>query len=324
MKLKKIPFIIGEVASAHEGNYIKAIKIGKSAFKAGADAVKFQIFNCENLMSKKNPLYKKFNAFEISKINWVKILKQFKKKQCLIAEIFDLDSLIFANKQKVFKIYKLPSTCLNNKEMLNYLSRINKSIIIAAGGATFEEINYAFKKLKKNKKNIIIMAGFQNFPTKIEDTNLGKISLIKETFKTKIGYADHIDSNQNLYSFSIPLMAYTLGAEIIEKHITRNRKSKSTDYYSSLDPKEFKKSNKAFSAKKWDLSNAEIKYRKFNKTFAVAKLNFFKGHKIKVKDLHFKRTNKSGITRDQLTPYVGKILKKNKFVDDIILPKELK
>ena len=175
------------------------------------------------------------------------------------------------------------------------------------------------------------MAGFQNFPTKIEDTNLGKISLIKETFKTKIGYADHIDSNQNLYSFSIPLMAYTLGAEIIEKHITLNRKSKSTDYYSSLDPKEFKKfvdffkkSNKAFSAKKWDLSNAEIKYRKFNKTFAVAKLNFFKGHKIKVKDLHFKRTNKSGITRDQLTPYVGKILKKNKFVDDIILPKELK
>ena len=152
MKFKKSPFIIGEVASAHEGNHNKAIKIGKSAFKAGADAVKFQIFKCQNLMSKKNPLYKKFKKFEISKENWIKILKQFKNNQLLIAEIFDLDSLIFANKQKIFKIYKLPSTCLNNKEMLNYLSKIKKPIIIAAGGATFEEINYAFKKLKKNKK----------------------------------------------------------------------------------------------------------------------------------------------------------------------------
>jgi len=331
MKFKKLPFIIGEVASAHEGNYIKAIKIGKKAFKAGADAVKFQIFKCQNLMSKKNPLYKKFKKFEISQDNWIKILRQFKKKKFLIAEIFDIDSLIFANKQKVFKIYKLPSTCLNNVEMLNYLSKINKPIIIAAGGATFEEINYAFKKLKKNKKNIIIMAGFQNFPTKIKDTNLSKIPLIKETFKTKMGYADHIDSNQNLYPFSIPLMAYTLGADIIEKHITLNRKAKGTDYYSSLDPEEFKKfvdflkkSYKAFSTSKWDLTKAEIEYRKFNKTFAVAKSNLLKGHKIKTEDLYFKRTNKAGITVDQLAPYLGKALKKNKFVDEIILPKELK
>ncbi len=331
MKFKKLPFVIGEVASAHEGNYIKAIKIGKRAFEAGADAVKFQIFKCQNLMSKKNPLYKKFKKFEISKDNWIKIFRQFKKNQFLIAEIFDIDSLIFAKKQKIFKLYKLPSTCLNNEEMLNCLSKINKPIILAAGGATFEEINYAFKKLKKNKNNIIIMAGFQNFPTKIEDTNLNKIPLIKKTFKTKMGYADHVDSNQNLYPFSIPLMAYTLGADIIEKHITLNRKEKGTDYYSSLDPEEFKKfveflkkSYKAFSSGKWDLTKAEIEYRKFNKTFAVAKSNLLKGHKIKIKDLYFKRTNKVGITFDKLTPYLGKTLKKNKFIDEIILPQELK
>ena len=331
MKFKKLPFIIGEVASAHEGNYKKAIKIGEQAFKAGADAVKFQIFKCQKLMSEKNPLYKKFKKFEISQDNWGKIFSQFKKNQFLVAEIFDIESLIFADKQKIFKIYKLPSTCLNNKEMLSYLSKINKPVIIAAGGATLEEIDYAFKKLKKNKKDIIIMAGFQNFPTKIEDSNLSKIPLIKETFKTKIGYADHIDSNQNLYSFSIPLMAYTLGAEIIEKHITLNRKKKGTDYYSSLNPDEFKKfvnflkkSFEAFSSNKWNLTKAELRYRKFNKTFAVAKTKLFKGHKIKTKDLLFKRTNKTGITADQFIFYIGKTLKKNKFIDEIILPKELK
>jgi len=331
MKFKKLPFIIGEVASAHEGNYMNAVKIGKQAFKAGADAVKFQIFQCQKLMSKKNPLYKKFKKFEISQDNWCKIFRQFTKDQFLVAEIFDINSLIYADKQKIFKIFKLPSTCLNNKEMLNYLSKINKPVIIAAGGATFKEIDYAFKKLKRNKREIIIMAGFQNFPTKIEDSNLNKIPLIKETFKTKIGYADHIDSNQNLYSLSIPLMAYTLGADVIEKHITLNRKEKGTDYYSSLNPDEFKKfvdflkkSSKAFSSNRWTLTKAEFKYRKFNKTFAVAKTNLFKGHKIKTKDLSFKRTNKIGITADQFNPYIGKILKKNKFIDEIILPKELK
>ena len=126
-------------------------------------------------------------------------------------------------------------------------------------------------------------------------------------------------------------MAFTLGADVIEKHITLNRKKKGTDYYSSLDPDEFKnfvdflkKSYKAFSTSTWDLTKAEKEYRKFNKTFAVAKINLLKGHKIKIKDLFFKRTNKIGITSDQLYPYLGKTLKNNKFIDDIILPKELK
>ena len=331
MKFKKLPFIIGEVASAHEGNYINAVKIGKQAFKAGADAVKFQIFKCQKLMSKKNPLYNKFEKFEISQKNWIKIFKQFKINDYLIAETFDIDSLIFAENQKIFKIYKLPSTCLNNKEMLNFLSDLNKPVIIASGGATFEEIDYAFKKLKRNKKDTIIMAGFQNFPTKIEDSKLSKIPLLKKTFKTEIGYADHTDSNQNLYSFSIPLMAYTLGANVIEKHITLNRKDKGTDYYSSLDPNEFKqfveflkKSHKAFSNSNWDLTSAELKYRKFNKSFAVAKINLFKGHKIRFKDLLFKRTNKDGITANNLAAYIGKFLKKDKSADEIILPNELK
>lgn len=80
MKFKNLPFIIGEVASAHEGDYRKAIKIGQEALKAGADAVKFQIFKCNHLISTKNPLYGKFKKLEISQNNWLKVFKKFKKK----------------------------------------------------------------------------------------------------------------------------------------------------------------------------------------------------------------------------------------------------
>ncbi len=330
MIIKNRPFIIGEVASAHEGNYLHAIKIGKAAYKAGADSVKFQIFKCDALMSSKNPQYQKFKKLEIKQNDWIKVFKKFNKKNFLIAETFDIESLIFAINLKVFKMIKIPSTCLVNKNMLQALKSYNKTIILASGGASFAEINFAIKHLKKKRKDIVIMAGFQNFPTKIEDTKLSQIRLLKKTFKTIIGYADHTDSNISFFPYTIPLMAFTSGADIIEKHITLDRKKKGTDYQSSLNPNEFKKftnllkkSFYTFSKEKWELTKAEENYRKFNKIFAVAKKNLKKGIKINQKDILFKRTNKSGITPDKIYQILGKKLKKDKKFDEIILSKDL-
>ena len=329
-KNKTKPFIIGEVASAHEGNYKTAIKIGKAAFASGADAVKFQIFKSKLLLSSKNSLFKKFQKLEISKKNWIKVFKKFNKRKILIAEVFDLDSLKFASSLNTFKFYKIPSTCLTEKDMLVFLKRLNKPVILATGGATLSEIKYALRHLKLNKDKVTIMAGFQNFPTKIRNSNLSIIKSIKNLFKTKVGYADHTDSNNDFFSYSIPIIAYTLGAEVIEKHITLNRKKKGTDHQSSLDPQEFKKfverlkmSSKVFSNNNWKLTEAENNYRKFNKKFAVLKNSLNKRDKIKSTDIEFKRTNQVGITKEFLKKIVGKRLKNKKFVDEIILAKDL-
>ena len=325
------PFIIGEVASAHDGNYKLAKKIANSALKSGADAIKFQIFNCEKLISKKNPLYKKFKKLEISKSEWFKVLKSFRRNTFLIAEIFDEESLLFAKSLNVFKAFKLPSTCLNDKRMLEILIKLRKPVILAAGGSKIEEIRFAFNKLKKKLPSLVIMAGFQNFPTKIKDSKLNQIVLIKNFFNTKVGYADHVDAEERLFSFSIPLMAYTLGADVIEKHITLIRAKKGTDYHSSLNPKEFKNfvnfiksSAKALSKDDWSLSKAEIKYRGFNKKFAVSNFHLKKGNKIKIRDISFKRTNRIGITMDEFKKYIGKKLKKNKSFDEMLRKKDLK
>ena len=326
---KKKPFIIGEVASAHEGNYKQAIKICRSAFAAGADAVKFQIFKSRLLVSTRNPLFQKFQKLEISQYNWKKVIKKF-KKNFLIAEVFDFNSLKFADSLKAFKIYKLPSTCLMEKDMLLHLKKLNQPVILAAGGAKLNEIKYALKYLKFNREKIVIMSGFQNFPTKIENSNLGQIRLLKEKFKTNIGYADHTDSNDIFFSHTIPLMAYSLGANIIEKHITLNRKKRGTDYHSSLNPDEFKVfvdrikvSTKILSDNNWRLTKPEINYRKFNKKFAVYKQNVSKGAKIKLSDIEFKRTNQMGITKDLIKKKISrKTLKKNKLFDQILLEKD--
>ena len=93
---------------------------------------------------------------------------------------------------------------------------------------------------------------------------------IKEQFDVPVGYSDNGESTL------VDEVAVSLGADIIEKHITLKRKAKGTDYYSSLDPEEFKKfvdflkkSYKAFSTSKWDLTKAEIEYRKFNKDYKL-------------------------------------------------------
>ena len=272
---KNHPFIIAEIASAHEGRINNLNKIIIQAVNAKPDAIQLQIFDCDSLVSKKNPQYRKLKKLEISQNNWRKVFKNYKKNTFLIAEAFDEKSLKFSIKSKKFKAYKLPSSCINDDRMLSLLNKAKKPVILAIGGSTFKEVKIAVKKLRKNIPNLVIMAGFQNFPTKIIDTKLDQINNIKKSFNTIIGYSDHVDATKKIESFSIPAMAYSLGANVIEKHITLNRSKKGTDYYSSLNPKEFinfvsfLKGCKLLLKIKAKLSKAEFKYRAFNKTFAI-------------------------------------------------------
>ena len=301
---KNHPFIIAEIASAHEGRINNLNKIIKHALNAKPDAIKLQIFDCDSLVSKKNPQYRKLKKLEISQNNWRKVFKNYKKNTFLIAEAFDEKSLKFSIKSK-------------------------KPVILAIGGSTFKEVKIAVKKLRKNIPNLVIMAGFQNFPTKIIDTKLDQINNIKKSFNTIIGYSDHVDATKKIESFSIPAMAYSLGANVIEKHITLNRSKKGTDYYSSLNPKEFinfvsflKGCKFALKNQSWKLSKAEFKYRAFNKTFAITSKNLSKGHKINFSDISFKRTNKVGLTSREIKKYLGKGLKKNKYFEEMLIKKD--
>ena len=328
-----LPYIIAEVASAHEGKTDLAIEIAKHAIKAKTDAVKFQIFNSKKLLSKHNPFFKEFEQIELSFKDWKKVIKSINtKKISLIAETYDKESLLFAESLKAFKSYKIPSSCLNDGDIIKTLKKINKPVILGIGGADFKEIAYAYNLLKKNIPNITLMCGFQNFPTKVYEAKLGQIIKIKKCFNSNIGFADHTNAELKHLAFGIPLMAYTLGANIIEKHITKDRRQKGKDYYSSLNPDEFSEfvnfiktaSNALGNFDKWILSKAEKKYKKFTKRFAVANRSIKKGETITKNNIDFKRTNKIGISQMEFSSFFGKKITKNKSFDDMIHPKEIK
>ena len=96
--------------------------------------------------------------------------------------------------------------------------------------------------MKKNKKKPVLLHGFQSYPTKIENTNIGRISLLKNIFGNNCdyGFQDHLSADDK-FNYILPLIAIGNGANYIEKHVTFNRAKKGIDYYSSLEPQELKK-----------------------------------------------------------------------------------
>ena len=238
---KNDPYLIAEIASAHYGDKENIYKLVKYAYKSKFDAIKLQIFNTDSFVSKYNSNYKILKKLEFNYIEWKKIINRLKRyKNDWIAEIFDYESLIFCESLDFFDIYKISASCFYEKRIIDYILKLKKNVIISVGGVNFNEIKLISNKLSKKNINFCLMLGHQNFPTQINDLNLSKIKYLKQNLKCNVGYADHVNANKLLSSFSIPLLAYFCGAEVIEKHINIDRVLRKNDYYSSLNLNELK------------------------------------------------------------------------------------
>ena len=328
---KNKPYLIAEIASAHYGNKENIYKLVKHAYKSKFDAIKLQIFNTDNFVSKYNSNYKILKKLEFNYIEWQKIINPLKiYKNDWIAEIFDYESLIFCESLDFFNIYKISASCFYEKRIIDYILKLNKNIIISVGGINFKEIKLISNKLSKKDINFCLMLGHQNFPTQICDLNLNKIRFLKQNLKCSVGYADHVNANKLLSSFSIPILAYFCGADIIEKHINIDRKLKKNDYYSSLNLDEFKSfveymhtHSKSIGEKSYKLSKSELQYNAFSKKYLVALRALNIGDKIKESNISFKRVNEIGINENQYKKLKNKLLNKKIKKDQIIRIKDL-
>jgi len=145
------------------------------------------------------------------------------------------------------------------------------------------------------------MHGFQGFPTKTSEIHLNRITSLKKRYHLPVGYMDHTDASSSL-AMVAPLIAIGKGANIIEKHITLNRKLKEEDYQSSLNPDEFlklakllKKAYPALGTESFDIKDGEIQYRNNMKKKFVAAENIKKNSIIKKSNISLKRTKKTSI-----------------------------
>ena len=217
MLINKV-FIIAEAGINHNGDVKTAKKLIYLAKQAGADAIKFQLFNTKYFINQKKLLktYKRFKNLELKMSEW-QILKNYAKKLKIIFffSIFDEKSLNL-NKKLKLRLVKIPSGEINNIKLIKEINKSKANVIASTGMSSLKEIKNAVRILKNCK--ISLLHCLSEYPAKIENLNLNFINVLKKVSRvSKVGFSDHSDS------IILPSTAVSMGARIIEKHFTHNR-----------------------------------------------------------------------------------------------------
>lgn len=327
--------IIAEIGVNHNGSIALAKKLIDKAKILGADFVKFQIFDPDELahtQSKKADYQSRELGFKLSQHamlkklmltydNHVKLFNYAKTKNIkYLASGFSIKDFLLIKKLGCEYI-KVPSGEITNFQLLSFLSRLNKKIIISSGASDLNDIKNALHLMKKNGqklKNVVLMHCTSAYPAPLDEINLNVLDTFKEKFKTEIGYSDHTD---DVITSSI---AVAKGARIIEKHFTLDNKLKGPDHKASLNPIEFKKMVKAVRDSETILGDEEKKVNvaeKKNLIYVrkslVAKKKINKGEKFNEKNLTVKRPG-DGICASNYLNYLNKIAKKNYKINEKI------
>lgn len=248
--MKKV-LIIAEAGVNHNGDVNLAKKMIDVAKDAGADAIKFQTFNPEAVISKFAPkadYQKETTDSSESQLDMVKklVLDKEEHKQLLeyckdkgitfLSTPFDLESIDLLNDLGL-EIFKIPSGEITNLPYLKKIGSLAKRIIISTGMADLNEVRVALDVLIEAgtlKEDIIVLHCNTEYPSPFEDVNLLAMLTIRDTLGVKVGYSDHT------LGIEIPIAAATLGATVIEKHFTLDKSMEGPDHKASLEPEELK------------------------------------------------------------------------------------
>ncbi|MHA1641605.1 MAG: N-acetylneuraminate synthase family protein, partial [Promethearchaeota archaeon] len=216
-------FLIAEMACAHQGIVENACDLVDIAVKARADAVQIQVFKKELYMSPLSKDYNLITRLELSQGDWSKVIDLIKENEILFfAAGYDIESIRFLIKKGV-NAFKIHSSDTSNPEILREVAKSKKPVFLSCGASRIVEIKNAINFLKSNgAKEIILMHGYQAYPTKIENTNLNYIRTLEKIFGLNVGFYDHVDGNSILAKI-IPIMSIGYGAQVIEKHYILNR-----------------------------------------------------------------------------------------------------
>lgn len=290
--------IVAEIANAHQGDPGIALQLALAAHDAGADAVKFQVYSAEDLLVRSHPRFSHFQHQSFSRTTWLNLLAATKASGARVyCDVFGLDALEIATSAQVDG-YKVHSSDLGNEPLLHALAEKGGRVLLAVGGSTVREIARAVSLVGRGAPTpLVLLHGFQSYPTAIEDARLSRLAWLQKLFggRCEVGYMDHTAGDDPL-AVMLPLLAVAMGATVLEKHITQSRAARGVDYYSSLEPEEFARfveavrlSERAIGGSVDAFAPAEAEYRRQVKKHWVAARSLSAGHVLSSHDLVMKR-----------------------------------
>jgi len=240
-------FIIAEAGVNHNGDVNLARKLIDVAKDAGADAVKFQTFKAEEVVTRraeKARYQKKITGAQESQYDMLRklelseeehlALKSYteKKRIVFLSTPYDKRSVEFLSQLGV-AAFKVSSADITNHPLLYHIAEKYLPIILSTGMSTLGEIEEALEAIvsRGNNQVILLHCNF-NYPARMEDVNLRAMITLKQAFGFPVGYSDHT------MGIEVPLAAVALGAVVIEKHLTLDRQLPGPDHLASLEPAE--------------------------------------------------------------------------------------
>ena len=235
--------IIAEIGSVHDGSFGNAKKLIELAEGCGADIVKFQthIAQAETIKNapmpnffKGEPRYSYFERTGFEENQWLDLNKHCKKNDIeFMSSPFSNEAVELLENIGI-KYYKVPSGEVTNTPLLECIAETKKPVVISSGMSTWKELDRAINILeRKNINNTTILQCTTEYPCSYENVGLNVMVEMKDRYNLPVGLSDHTITNYASYA------AVTLGASIIEKHLTFSRNMYGSDAKHSLLPMEF-------------------------------------------------------------------------------------
>ena len=242
-------YIIAEISANHGGEFENVREIIKKAKEAGVNCIKIQTYTADTLTLNYNNQYFNIQSGKWKGQNLYQLYQQANtpwewqaeiKSECerngldFLSTAYDHTSVDFLESLNV-SFYKIASFELNDIPLLKYVAEKNKPILLSTGMATLAEIDEAVQTIRKaGNEQLCLLKCTSSYPGIPEEMNLKIIPHMKHTFQVPVGLSDHS------LGYLTAIIAVSLGAHIIEKHICLDREMETPDSSFSMEPQEFK------------------------------------------------------------------------------------
>ncbi len=332
-------FVIAEFGHNHQGSIETAKKMIDSAAECGVNSIKLQKRSNKTLYTKEmyNKPYEHGDSFgktygehrealEFNKKQYIE-LKQYAESKALVffATPFDFESVDFLEELGT-PAYKIASGDITNYPLIEYIANKGRPVFLSTGASTMEEVKNAYHILQKKVAQICIMQCTSGYPVEnYQEINLRVIETYKREFPDAIiGYSGHENG------IVLPVVAYILGARVIEKHFTLNRSMKGRDHKFSLEPvgmrkmvRDLKRTHEALGTGKKVFYPSEREARRKMGKSIVLNTNVKSGTILKKELISFKSPG-DGIPPSELDHVLNRVIVTNLPADTIILWQHLK
>jgi sialic acid synthase SpsE len=314
-------FVIAEAGVNHGGDLSKAMELADIAAEAGADAVKYQAFDPDELILKevgKAPYQSRETGGEEGQYEMLKGLRldpelypQLKEHVESLGLLFLMtpfdDSSLEALEALDVQAYKVASTDLTNLPFLERIARKGKPLLLSTGMSHSEEVELAMEKVGRVQDQVVLMHCTADYPANDEDLNLRVLESFRERFGAILGYSDHSEGT-GAAPYAVPL-----GAKVLEKHFTYDREAEGPDHKASLDPEglkafvtEIRRVDRFLGHPVKHPTLKEAKNRKVLQKGLVAARKIEKGERFEADSITAKRTGGEGISPIYYYQLLGK------------------